>query len=361
MADEYGDKTEAPTPKRRMEAREQGNIARSPDLTAAAVLLGGIVLLQWQGASVVAALRGVTEHLFSHAVLTDHDAGSVGELLLAVGAAAARAVLPVMIGVALVAVLINVVQVGLFASSKRLKPNFKALSPANGIKRILGGGNGWMQLAMNLAKLGLVAAVAYSAVQGRIDEILLVQQLSYLQIVGLSAEVLYAVALRLTILLLVLAVLDYAWQRFRKEKQLRMTKQEVKDELKRMEGDPLLRQRRRQIQLQGAMQRMRSAVPTADVVVTNPTEYAVALKYDEGAMTAPRVVAKGRGFVAQNIREIAIANGIPILERPPLARALWRTVQVGQEIPEQFYAAVAEILAYVYELTGRMRARRATA
>lgn len=360
MADEYGDKTEAPTPKRRQEAREQGDIARSTDLTAAAVLLGGILLLQWQGAGVVAALRDATEHLFSLPVLSDHDPRSAWEAMVGVFAVTARAVLPVMIGVALAAILVNVLQVGLFASTKRLKPNFKALNPTNGVKRILGGGNGWVQLLMNLAKLTLVAVVAYSAVHGRMEQIVTVQQLSFMQIFLLSGEVLYAIALRLAVLLLVLAILDYAWQRFRKEKQLKMTKQEVKDELKRMEGDPLLKQRRRQIQLQRSMQRIRLAVPTADLVVTNPTEYAVALKYEEGAMTAPKVVAKGRGYVAQTIREIAIANGIPILERPPLARALWRTVEVGQEIPEQFYSAVAEILAYVYELTGKAR-RRAVA
>jgi flagellar biosynthetic protein FlhB len=225
--------------------------------------------------------------------------------------------------------------------------------------RILGGGNGWVQLLMNFAKVGLVAAVAWSAVSGRIEQILAVQTLSLMQIFGLSGEVIYAIALRLAIVLLVLALLDYLWQRYRVEKKLKMTKQEVKDEMKRMEGDPLIKQRRRQIALQRAMQRVRSVVPTADVIVTNPTEYAVALKYEDG-MTAPKVVAKGRGYVAQKIREIALEHGIPILERPPLARALWRTVEVGQEIPEQFYAAVAEILAYVYELTGKAR-RRAVA
>jgi flagellar biosynthetic protein FlhB len=356
MADEFGDKTEAPTPKRRQEAREQGNIARSPDLTAALVLLGALLLLQWRGPSLVAALRGIAERVFSLDVLGDHDPASVSGLLVNVGSVLARAMAPVLLGVALVAILANLAQVGFFLSAKRLEPNLKSLSPGNGIKRILGGGNGWMQLAMNLAKVTLVTVVAFSAVQDRLAQILTAQTLSLMQIFGLSAEVIYAIALRLTIVLLLLAILDYLWQRYRTERKLKMTKQEVRDELKRMEGDPLIKQRRRQIALQRAMQRIRTAVPTADVVVTNPTEYAVALKYDVG-MTAPKVVAKGRGYIAQTIREIAIENGIPILERPPLARALWRLVEVGQEIPEQFYAAVAEILAYVYELTGKGRRR----
>ena len=359
MADEFGDKTEAPTPKRRQEAREQGNIARSPDLTAALVLLGALLLVQWQGPSLVAALRGIAEQVFSLDVLGDHDPASVSGLLVNVGSVLARAMAPLLLGVALVAILANLAQVGFFLSAKRLEPNLKSLSPINGIKRILGGGNGWMQLAMNLAKVTLVTLVAFSAVQDRLAQILTAQTLSLMQIFGLSAEVIYAIALRLTIVLLLLAILDYLWQRYRTERKLKMTKQEVRDELKRMEGDPLIKQRRRQIALQRAMQRIRTAVPTADVVVTNPTEYAVALKYEEG-MTAPRVVAKGRGYIAQTIREIARETGPPILERPPLARALWRLVEVGQEIPEQFYAAVAEILAYVYELTGRVR-RRAVA
>ena len=142
------------------------------------------------------------------------------------------------------------------------------------------------------------------------------------------------------------------------ERDLRMTKQEVKDEMKRMEGDPMIKQRRRQIAMAMSRDRQKKAVPTADVIVTNPTEYAVALKYDPENMHAPRVVAKGRGLIAAEIRRIGIENGVPILERPPLARALYKQVEVGGEIPEELYSAVAEILAYVYELTGRMRRNR---
>jgi flagellar biosynthetic protein FlhB len=137
-----------------------------------------------------------------------------------------------------------------------------------------------------------------------------------------------------------------------------MTKQEVKEEMKRMEGDPKIKSKRRQFAIQLLTQKFKKDVPTADVVVTNPTHYAVALKYDQANMGAPRVVAKGQDFLAQRIREIAIEAGVPILERPPLARALYKTVEVGQEIPEQFYAVVAEILAYVYELTGKVKRRQ---
>jgi len=162
--------------------------------------------------------------------------------------------------------------------------------------------------------------------------------------------------MKLSIALLILALLDYAWQRFRHERDLRMTKEEVKDELRRMEGDPHIKRRRRQLQLQLAMQRLRKDVPKADVVVTNPTHLAVAIAYDSGTMMAPKVVAKGADEIALRIRQIAAECGIPVVERKPLARALYEAVEVGQYIPENFYRAIAEILAYIYELAGRSKA-----
>jgi len=360
MADDFGDKTEAPTPRRRQEAREQGNVARSPDLTAAAVILGMLFMLQMKGGDLVAALRAVTERVMSADVLADHDPRHVSTLLVSLAGTIGAVLLPLLLGVALVAILINLAQVGLFFNTKRLQPNFAALSPLKGLKRLFGKGKGSMQMVMNVAKLLVVGSVAYSAVHGRLEQIVSVQQLATMQTFSLASGIIYTIILRLGLLMLVLAIIDYAWQRFRTERELKMTKQQVKDEMKRMEGDPMIKQRRRQIAMQRTLQRIKSSVPTADVVVTNPTEYAVALKYEDG-FHAPKVIAKGRGFIAQKIRETAIAAGVPILERPPLARALWRLVEVGQEIPEQFYAAVAEILAYVYELSGKMNRRNAQA
>ena len=163
----------------------------------------------------------------------------------------------------------------------------------------------------------------------------------------------FELCMQLSAALLVLALLDLAWQRYRHERDLRMTKEEVKDEMRSMEGDPAVKRRRRQLQLQLAMQRLQRDVPTADVVVTNPTHVAVAIGYDVETMAAPKVVAKGADHIAIRIRQIAAQHGIPIVERKPLARALFEAVDVGQYIPEKFYKAIAEILAYVYELTGR--------
>jgi len=359
MADDYGDKTEAPTPRRRLEAREQGNIARSHDLSSAVMLLGMLLMLNWYGQGIVQALRGIMDRMLGPSSMRDFDAmtavrGFCGALVQ-VGAA----MTPLFIGAILIAVIVNLAQVGLFFNTKRLQPNLAALNPVRGLGKMFKG-PGWVQMVMNLLKLLLVGWVAYSAVAGRVGEIVMSQGLEFRQIFNLGASLVYAIGMRIAIVLLILAILDYVYQRFRTEKELKMTKEEVKEEMRRMEGDPKIKQRRRQIAMQATMQRLKKDVPTADVVVTNPTHYAIALKYDPTGMSAPKVVAKGQDFLALKIREIAAEAGVTILERPPLARSLYKMVDVGQEIPEQFYAAVAEILAYVYELTGRSRRRPVT-
>jgi flagellar biosynthetic protein FlhB len=355
MADDYGEKTEAPTPRRRQEAREQGNIARSPDLTAAVLILAAMFMLSWYGPGLVNALRALMQEMLSARTLTNFDTSAIFVTVLAGVRLVATALAPLLVGAMIVAILANVVQVGLFFNLKRLQPQLNALNPVKGISRLFSRGNGLVHLVMNLLKLSLVTLVAYSAIVGRMDQILAAQKLSFTQIFLLAGSIVYSIAIRIGLVLLVLAIIDYAWQRWRREQQLKMTKQEVKEEMRRMEGDPMIKQRRRQIALQRIKQRIQQDVPKADVIVTNPTHFAVALKYDPESMHAPRVVAKGADFIAQLIREVAIANGIPILERAPLARALYKLVDVGHEIPEQFYAAVAEILAYVYELSGKLQ------
>ncbi len=355
MAEAQGDKTEAPTPRRRQEAIEQGNIPKSQDLSAAVLIISVMLLLDWYGPGLVGALKTVLQEMLSEASLSNFNTDQVGTSVFRSLAPVAAAMAPLFIGVVLAAILVNVAQVGLVFSSKRLEPKLSALNPMKGLGKLFKGGNGLIQLLMNVMKLVCVTAVAYSAVHGQLAQIIAVQQLSFIQIFGLSAGIIYSIALRIGALLLVLAIIDYAYQRYRVERDLKMTKQEVKEEMKRMEGDPQMKHRRKQLAQQMMNKRLQRDVPTADVIVTNPTEFAVALKYDAGDMHAPKVVAKGQDHMAKRIREIAIANGIPILERKPLARALYKMCDVGQEIPEQFYATVAEILAYVYELSGKVK------
>lgn len=355
MPDDFGDKTEAPTPKRRQEAREQGQIARSQDLTAAALLLAAMLLMNFFGAGIMQALRDVMELMLGQTALSDFRAPSLAEAMIQLLVRVALAMGPILAGFMLVAISVNLMQVGFFLSSKRIQPKLSMLNPTRGLKKIFGGGQGVVTLLMNLAKLILIAIVAYSAIHGRIGLIVGATQLTTEQIFGLGAQLVYDIGIRIAILLLVLALIDYIYQRYKTEKQMKMTKQQVKDEMKRMDGDPQIKQRRRQIQMQQATQRIRQDVPNADFIVTNPTHFAVAIKYDPDNMNAPRVVAKGADFLAFRIREVAAEHGIPILERPPLARAIFRDVEVGHEIPEKFYAAIAEILAYVYELSGKSK------
>jgi flagellar biosynthesis protein FlhB len=354
MAESTGDKTEAPTPRRRQEAREQGNIARSQDLTSAVLLIGGLLLLKWFGMNLLSALRSIVEQMLSVRSLSNANPYSIADQAFGALGQIAVNVAPVLVGVMLIVIAVNIAQVGLILSPARIQPNLEALNPFRGIGKILGRGQGPIHLLMNIVKVVLVGLVAYSAIGDRLGEIISVQRLTFLQSFGIGAQIVFNIGMRVGILLLVLAIFDYFNQRQRIEQSLRMTKQEVKDEMRRMDGDPMIKQRRRQIAIARARERLKKEVPKADVVVTNPTHFAVALKYDP-SMHAPKLVAKGADFLAQRIRELAIESGIPIVERAPLARAIYRMVDVGEEIPEQFYSAVAEILAYVYELNRKAK------
>ena len=327
--DDMGDKTEAPTARRRQEAREQGNIARSSDLSAAALLVSGLLLVKSFGPKLVIALKALVTQMLSLTSHSEIDIRQLGPLLMHAIGVIAVAVAPLMVGIVLIAILSNVAQTGLVFSTTKLTPNFAALNPTRGFSKLFSKGQGTVRFVMSVLKLFLVGLTAYSAVHGRLLSIVLSSQLPFSEVFALASTVVYAIALRVGLLLLVLAILDYAYQRYHMEQELKMSKQAIKEEMKRMDGDPRIKARRRQIAMQQLRERLKNDVPKADVIVTNPTEFAVALKYDADSMNAPRVVAKGQGFIAARIRELAIANGIPILERKPLARALYKICKGG--------------------------------
>lgn len=355
MPDSAQEKTEAPTPRRRSEARNQGQVAKSQDLAAAITLLGGLILLNVSGEKILRRLVEITQTcLGAGAEMT--DGSLMAPTIMGILKSAAELVLPLMILVTVLALGAAYFQVGNLLTFKPMTPSLNKLNPLSGLKRMFSP-RSFMQLVMGLAKMSLLCLVAYITIKEKLNALIFASALHDLGVVGLSAHLAYTLGLRLAAVLLLLALLDYAYQRYRTEKDMMMTKEEVKEEMKRMDGDPKVKQRRRQVQMQMSIQRIRGAVPQADVVVTNPTELAVALKYDSETMTAPKVVAKGAGFMAQRIREVAVQHGVPIVERKPLARALYKTVEVGQEIPAQFYQTVAEILAYVYELAGKRKGR----
>jgi len=352
-------RTEPPTPRRRREAREAGQVAKSQDLSAAVLLLVGLGGLAWQGPGIWQRMLTVCGSGLSGENPTDR--GQLVPFALASATETARMLGPFLAMMVVAALVVMYAQVGLLWTLKPVTPSLGKLNPINGLRRMFSG-RSVVALCFNLGKLVLVGAVGYLILRGMAGQIIASVCLDQLSILLLGARLAFRLGMLLALLLFVLAAADYAYQRLRHESDLKMTKEEVKDELRSMEGDPVIKRRRREVQMQLAYQRLRHDVPKADVVVSNPTHVAVALRYDPDAMAAPRVIAKGGDLMAVRIRQIAVAAGVPILERPPLARALFETVEVGREIPERFYQAVAEILAYVYELTGRsMNARSAKA
>ncbi len=350
MASFADEKTEAPTPRRRMEARTKGQVAKSQDLTAAVVLFVAFATLYFLGPK----LCGSMLFMISSG-LSGESPGRIDDLhpfAAAIGLELVYRLGPLLVGLFLAALVVLFAQVGWLFTWHPLTPTLTRINPLNGIMRLFSARSVMMAL-INLLKLLFVASVAYMTLAGSASLIVHSFTFGFRDILTLGGTLVVELGLKVSAALLVLALIDYAWQRFRHDRDLRMTKEEVKDELRSMEGDPNIKRRRRQLQLQLAMQRLRKDVPKADVVVTNPTHYAVAIQYDAESMAAPRVVAKGADYVAIRIRQIAAEFGIPMVERKPLARALFESVDVGQAIPERFYRAVAEILAYIYELTGR--------
>lgn len=359
MANDAGEKTEAPTPRRRMEARQKGQVARSTDFASALMLLGTMLCLRWFGPALMHSMLDTMKKYLTVDGPFDAAHIDVIPILLSVAMAVLAASGPILVGVMVIGVLSNIVQVGFLFSTEALEPNLGKMNPISGATRLLSMRT-LVQLIMNLLKLALVCLVAYASIKNRMGPIVLAMEVGGWQLVALLSTVIYDVGIRLALVLLLVGVADYAWQRWKFEQELKMTKEEIKEEMRRMEGDPMIKQRRRKMQFIALMQQIKKSVPKADVVVTNPTEFAVAIEYNDREMGAPKVVAKGQDYIAQKIREIAIAHGVPIVERKPLAQALYKTVEVGQEVPESLYKAIAEVLAYVYELTGKAP-RRASA
>jgi flagellar biosynthetic protein FlhB len=347
------DRTEKATPKHRKRAREKGQVARSQDLGGSVVLIAGIFAVGFMGSRIVAA--GATSfretlRLIPNAAQATTAAGLNG-LMHSALSTIAQTVLPVAGACMLAGVLAGVAQVGVIPHPHALTPDFRRINPVSGLRNLLGP-NLVFEALKAVAKVGVVAAVAALAILPGLKVLA-----SY---VGVSPGVLgvvfrqkaFGIAEHATFAYLAIGVLDYAWRRRRHEHQLRMTKQEVKDEVRQYGVSAEVRAAQRRRQMQAARMRMMAAVPKADVVVTNPTHYAVALSYD-GSRTAPEVVAKGKDLIAAQIRRVAEENDVPVVSDPPLARSLHASVEVGQVIPQELYAAVARVLAFVYRMAGK--------
>jgi flagellar biosynthetic protein FlhB len=353
MADDLGERTEAPTARRRREARDRGQVARSQDLGAAVDIVGGFVLLLALGTPLCAGLSGMLRFL-----LDDRESGrlpsvgGVGDLLRWAAVHAAVLLGPMVLILFAVGVLAQVLQVGWHVSGEAIGLRLDKLNPVAGFQRLFGL-RGVVKTGLGLAKLVVVGALVAALVAGEWRSIAGLATLRAHALWAATIAILTRIIAWVAVVLAILGVADYLYQRWRHTGDLRMTKQQVKEEHKTMEGDPEIKGRRLRVARQIALQRLRQSVPKADVIVTNPTHFAVALRYDAATMAAPKVVAKGADLMAFRIREIAAAHGVPIVERPPLARALYAGVPVGRTIRPEFYEAVAEILAFVYRLNGR--------
>ncbi|NLF30710.1 MAG: flagellar biosynthesis protein FlhB [Planctomycetes bacterium] len=347
--DDFGERTEAPTQRRRDESRRQGQVARSVDLSSAVILLGALGALHLLGPRMYGQMAGLMARLLGPGDPSAFEPSRMDELIRQCLWGVAMVLAPLMLTVMVMAMVANVMQVGFMVTGEPLVPKFSKISPLAGLKRLMSM-RSLIRLAMSLGKVIVIGAVAYLSIVARLGEILRSADLGPASMVAAGGHLVFMVVIRIAVVLLVLAILDYLYQRWQHEQDLRMTRQEVKEDLKHMEGDPQIRARRQRIARQLAMQRMSTEVPGSTVVVTNPTHLSVALLYEEG-MNAPKVVAKGADHLAIRIRQIAAAGGVPIVERRPLAQALYKQCRVGDEIPVGLYQAVAEVLAYVYELS----------
>jgi flagellar biosynthetic protein FlhB len=345
-------RTEKATPKKRQEARRKGQVARSADLNGAAVLLAALLALSAFGPALMERVGDATRRIL---LLTSTpsvvEQEGVGTVLREAGSAGLQAVAPIAVVCAIAGVLASVLQVGLKPSGHALKPDPKRMNPMSGAKQIFGP-HALFETAKTIAKVAVVGAIAALAVLPQLEELAALVGMPPAVLVPELAGMVLGIAQRAAFAYLVIALADYGYQRWRHEKSLRMDKEEVKREHKQQELPAEVRSMQRRRAMEMARARMMDAVPTADVVVTNPTHFSVALRYSSEAL-APVVVAKGQDHVALRIRELARERGVMVVPDPPLARTLHASVDVGKMIPEDLYQAVAELLAYVYRVNAK--------
>ena len=349
MSEDSDDKTEAPTPQRLDKAREEGQIPRSKELTSLLILVVGVSIVWIGGESIARRLAGLLSSglRFDHGIINDQKL-ILGQIILLVKEAM-YALLPLITGVVIIALVSPMLLGGLIFSTKSLAFKFSKLNPITGIGRLFSAQVG-AELLKAVLKSVLMGSVAGLYLWNKWPEIMRLMSEAPTTAMNNALDLVGMCVLLVVLSIIPMVGFDVGFQLYSHFKKLRMSRQDIRDEYKQTEGDPHVKGRIRQMQRAAARRRMMANVPTADVIVTNPTHYSVALKYDENKMSAPKVIAKGAGLVALRIREIGNENRIPTLEAPPLARALYRHAEIGQQIPGQLYGAVAEVLAWVWQL-----------
>lgn len=354
-----GEKTEQPTAKKLNDARKRGQVAKSKEIASALGLFSFFIVLKLYVGSI-----GSNFIMGFHAVYNqipdviknyngDIPAAAIITLVRSMMQQLGLIVIPVLLvgyGVAFVS---DLVQVKWRPTTQPLRPKPNKLSPMNGLKRIFSV-NSLIELLKSLIKLAVIGYVVYSYLKDRVGQIFLLYDIALNQAIGLIGEVVIDMGIRIAAVYMVVAYADYRYQKWKFRDDMKMTKQEVKDEYKNMEGDPQIKGKQKQRMREASMRRMMQQLPEADVVITNPTHYAVAIKYDPDKYDAPYVIAKGEDFLAQKIKDVAKENHIEIVENKPLARMLYANVEIGGLVPPELYQAVAEVLAFVYHLKGKV-------
>lgn len=344
-----GEKTEPATPRRREEARKKGQVAKSAEVGTAVMILAAFLLLHILGPYVVGHMRDTVQYFLQNMASWEGDSAGLQALFLVALVQVAWIVVPILLSLLVIGVLSQVIQVGLMTSTEALQPKFSRINPIEGFKRIFSK-RAIAEFLKSIIKVALVGYLVYGQVRKNLDWLPQLSLWELKQSISVMEYSIYNLGVQVGLFLLVIAAADYWYQRREFEDSIKMSREEIKEEYKQMEGDPLIRSQIRQRQRQMASQRMMQAIPTADVIVTNPTHYAIAIKYTPGEMGAPKVIAKGMGLVAQRIKEEGKKHRIAAVENPELARALFKTTEIGQEIPAELYPAVAEVLAFVYSL-----------
>ena len=343
-----GERTEQATPKRRQDARGKGQVLKSTEVNTAAILVGGAAFLQWTLPGITRSIMELTRDSFQNIALADMTQTGLQARSLSLLMLMAKLAGPFLAGLVAVAVVANISQVGFLLSGHSMQPQFSRINPLSGLQRLFSSRT-LVELLKTVAKVSLIGFFAWQAVQDKGPALV---QLSTMEpqaaastVTGMIMGLIWKVAGAF----IALALLDYTYQRWWFDRNLRMSRQDIKDEMRQSEGDPMIRSRLRQRARALARQRMMAQVAKSDVVVTNPTHFAVALKYESGA-AAPVVVAKGERLIAQQIKKLAREHNVPTVENKPLAQALFKSCEVGQAVPPELYKAVAEVLAFVYRL-----------
>jgi flagellar biosynthetic protein FlhB len=344
-----GEKTEPATEKKREEARQQGNVAKSQDLSSVAILLAAFLMLRFYGPQLYGMCGEYMRYITGHAILTELTYNNALVLFNQFILMLVKTLTPFLLVVGLASVAANMVQIGFLFRFDPLTPNIDRLNPISGLQNVFS----WKlvaELVKSILKIAIVAYIPYATIRDQIPMIIRFVQLQPAPAYILLLKIVFSMAMKIIFVLLALALADWAFQKWRHEENLKMSKEDIKEEYKQREGDPKIKQKIREKQRQASSKRMMEEVPSATVVVTNPTHIACALRYEQGQEGAPTVVAMGTGLIARRIKEVAQENNVPIIENKPLARALHKMVDIGDEIPSDLYGAVVEILAQVYRM-----------